>query len=75
MYSYTKQWYTFGIIESIYYSKDIGYILCFTNKAQKLLHECSLNDFTYTSDKTAYVKAMETLIVKDHQYVVYDDVY
>jgi len=71
MYIYKKKWYTFGIIESIYYSKDIGYIVDFRDKSSKLLHNCKIQDFIYNSDKVAYLKALSKISIQEEQYVIY----
>jgi hypothetical protein len=77
MYEYKKKWYTFGIIDSIYYSKNLGFIIVFTDKTTKLLHTCNVNDFIYNVDKKAFLKGIEAnniTILNDTNYVIYGDI-
>ena len=74
MYQYNKPWYVFGIIKRIYYSKHSIWLVEFTDKSTQRLLDCSLNDYKYSSDRSAYVKAKEeSYRIKDSlDYVVFE---
>jgi hypothetical protein len=59
MYEYNKPWYAFGIIKKIYYSKHRVWLIDFTNGTNKRLRDCKLDDFYYSYDKNAFMKAYE----------------
>jgi len=61
MYEYKKPWYSFGIIKKIYYSKYHEWLVELTNGTFKYLRDCRLEDFYYSSDKSAYLKAINNI--------------
>ena len=63
MYEYNKPWYVFGIIKKIYYSKNLGWIVLFTNNETKALIDCALEDFKNSSDRTAYINAENNIFI------------
>lgn len=75
MFEYKKPWYVFGIVKKIYYSKNCIWLVDFTNSKTERLLDCSLNDFKYNSDRTAYIKAKdESYRIKDTlDYVVFEN--
>jgi len=75
MFEYKKPWYVFGIVKKIYYSKNCIWLVDFTNSKTERLLDCSLNDFKYNSDRTAYIKAKDkSYRIKDTlDYVVFEN--
>jgi hypothetical protein len=75
MYEYNKPWYAFGIVKKIYYSKNCIWLVEFTDKSTERLLDCSLSNFKYTSDRSAYIRAKEeSYRIKDTlDYVVFEN--
>jgi len=76
MQIYKRKWYTFGIIDYIYYFKYDGYVVFIKGGISKKLLECSIDEFTHCADRIALRKALNAYnkIIDENTYVTYGDI-
>jgi len=76
MQIYKRKWYTFGIIDYIYYFKHEGYVVFIKGGTSKKLLECSSDEFTHCADSIAIMKALNAYKknMDENTYVTYGDI-